>query len=159
MAYRVLRAALSGGLVALLLTGATTQVLAAGPEYMNRWIQPFAEVDETCTGELVEITGTIRHHVVFVNDGADGFHGNAIIVGNASGVSEGGTRYVASFVDQLSEYFASDEAAAVGTAPFFFHLISNDGSPNLYVTGRFHVTINANGEVVTSWSELAIDCR
>lgn len=145
-------------MIALVSVG-TISVHAAGPEYMNFWTEPFAEVDETCTGELVEITGTIRHHVVFVNDGAGGFHGNGIFVMSASGVSEGGTSYVASFTDQLSQYFAPGDAGSVGTAPFSFRLISNDGSPNLYVTGTFHITVNANGEVVTSWSDLTIVCR
>lgn len=144
---------------AVLLTVAATPVGAAGPEYKNFWVQPFSEVETTCTGDLVEITGTIRHHVVFVNDGNGGFHGNGIFVVNASGVSEDGTRYVASSVNQLSQYIAPGDGVAAVTAPFTFRLISTDGSPNLYVQDEFHLTINANGAVVVSRSDLSVVCR
>lgn len=145
--------------IAALLTTAAMPVLAAGPEYKNFWTQPFSEVETTCTGELVEITGTIRHHVVFVNDGNGGFHGNGIFVMNGSGVSEDGTRYVASFVSQVSQYIAPGDGAVAVTAPFTFRLVSTDGSPNLYVMDKFHITINSNGEVVASWNEVSVVCR
>ncbi len=157
---RSLRGGLAVGIgIAVLLTIAATPVLAAGPEYKNFWTQPFSEVETTCTGDLVEITGTIRHHVVFVNDGSGGFHGNGIFVMSGSGVSEDGTRYVASFVGQVSQYIAPGDGVVAVTAPFTFRLVSTDGSANLYVREEFHITINANGEVVGSRSDLSVVCR
>lgn len=158
MTSRFKRLAIATCLVAVLATVATP-ALGAGPEYMNFWTQPFSEVDETCSGELVEISGTLRHHVVFVVDGGGGFHGNGIFVGSATGVTESGTTYIASFTDQLSQYSAPGDGTSVGSAPFSFRLVSADGSPNLYVTGSFHITVNADGEIVASWTEFDVVCR
>lgn len=156
-ASRALRAVVGSWLI--LVSSAVAPVLAAGPEYMNFWTEPFSEEVESCSGEPVEISGTLRHHVVFVADGRGGFHGNGIFVGTASGVSESGTRYVSSFTDQLSQYFAPGDGASVGSGPLSFRLISTDGSDNLYVRGRFHVTVNAIGDVVASWADLVVVCR
>lgn len=157
MSFRAYRLAVTTSLIVLLT--ATAPALGAGPEYMNFWTTSFSEVDESCSGELVEVTGTLRHHVVFVNDGSGGFHGNGIFVGTASGTSEGGTQYVAGFTDQLSQYFAPGDGGAIGSAPFSFRLISTDGTENLSVRGTFHITLNAAGEVVVFRSELSFVCR
>lgn len=141
---------------------------AAGPTYTNFTTQPFAETQESCTGETVEISGVIRHHVVFVEDAAGGFHGNGIFTVIAKGVSSSGTRYVANFTDILSQYFApgelDEEGIPVGppltaTAPFSFRLISNDGTPNLMLRAAFHITVNANGATTAFASDFRMNCR
>lgn len=131
----------------------------AGPEYKNFTTLPFSETDVSCTGETVEVSGVIRHHVVFVNDGAGGFHGNGLFTAIAKGTSSSGTRYVANFTDHLVQYIAEGEAPAAATAPFTFRLISNDGTPNLHLRGAFHITITATGDVAVFLSDFEVDCR
>jgi hypothetical protein len=144
--------------VALLLT-LTASAFAAGPEYKNFTTLPFSETETSCTGETVEVSGVIRHHVVFVNDAAGGFHGNGIFTVIAKGTSSSGTRYVTNFTDLLIQYIAAGDAPAAATGPFSFRLISNDGTPNLYVQGAFHITVDAHGEIIVDLSDLSLDCR
>lgn len=141
---------------------------AAGPEYTNFTTQPFTETETSCTGETVEVSGTIRHHVVFVRDAAGGFHSNGIFTVIAKGVSESGTKYVVNFTALLSQHFGAGELDAEGvptgppvtaTSPFSFRLISNDGTPNLLMRASFHITVNANGVVSTLIDGFQIDCR
>jgi hypothetical protein len=101
----------------------------------------------------------IRHHVVFVNDGAGGFHGNGLFTAIATGTSSSGTRYVANFTDQLVQYIAPGEAPVAVTSPFSFRLISNDGTPNLHVSAAFHITITATGRVSVFVDGFDVDCR
>src|SRR5688500_4074570 len=150
---------LAGLLATLLATLVPAGALGAGVDYKNFTTQPFSETDVSCTGETVEISGVIRHHVVFVNDAAGGFHGNGIFVGNASGESVTGTRYVASFTDRLTQYIAAGDAPVTVTDSFSFRLISNDGTPNLYVTGFFHLTLTAAGVPVVDASNFDVICR
>jgi hypothetical protein len=131
----------------------------AGPEYKNFTTLPFAETGVSCSGETVEVSGVIRHHVVFVIDGAGGFHGNGLFTAIAKGTSSGGTRYVANFTDHLVQYIAAGEAPVAVTAPFSFRLISNDGTPNLHVRAAFHITIAATGDVTVFVSEFEVECR
>lgn len=141
---------------------------AAGPTYTNFTTQPFAETNESCSGETVEVSGVIRHHVVFVEDAAGGFHGNGIFTAIAKGVSSSGTRYVVNFTSILSQYFGAGELDEEGlplgppvtaTSPFSFRLISNDGTPNLSMRASFHITVNANGDVTAFADDFQIECR
>jgi len=137
------------GLSALLVPASaaamgTATAAAAGPEYKNFTTLPFSETNVACTGETVDVLrGDSTHHVVFVIDGAGGFHGNGLFTAIAKGTSSSGTRYVANFTDHLVQYIASAEAPVAVTAPFSFRLISNDGTPNLTAQAKFHITIAA----------------
>lgn len=145
--------------VAIAATVGSATAAAAGPEYKNFTTLPFSEANISCSGETVEVFGVIRHHVVFVNDGAGGFHGNGLFNAIAKGTSSSGTRYVASFTDHLIQYIGAGELPVAVTSPFSFRLISNDGTPNLYVRGNFHITIAATGSVTSVLDEFEIECR
>ncbi len=142
--------------IAVIGLSLSSTATAAGPTYTNFTTQPFAETNESCTGETVDVSGVIRHHVVFVEDATGGFHSNGIFTTIAKGISSSGTRYVLNFTDRLSQYFGPGELdeegvplgpPVIATDTFSFRLISNDGSPNLIMRATFHITINANGEV------------
>jgi hypothetical protein len=132
--------------------------VAAGPIYKNFTTLPFSEEDVSCSGEPVVVSGIVRHHAIFVMDAHGGFHGTSHFNGYATGVSSSGTRYVVNFTDGLRQYFAPGDVPSVGTGPFSFRLISNDGSPNLLVRGAFHITVNANGEVTVFVEDVRIEC-
>lgn len=151
------RTAVHTALVAAAMALAASPVAAAPPD-TNFTVEPFSETITSCSGESVDTVGTIRHHVVFVADATGGFHGNGIFQIIAKGTSASGTRYVANSTATLSQYFAADEIPSEGTAPFAYHLISNDGSPNLQVRDWFHITVNATGEVSVFRSGLEVVC-
>jgi len=106
-----------------------------------------------CTGEIVEITGTI--HVVNQTqaDGSVIGHFNYL---NVSGVGlTSGNTYQTNAVDhfRLSAPFPS----SINSVQSFL-LISRGSSSNLLVTVLYHITVNANGEVATSIDDLTMQC-
>jgi len=127
--------------------------------YRNPYTQPVSETEETCSGDVVELSGLLRHSVVIVEDATGGIHSSYTIRWHLTGVTEGGTRYVGAVVNNGAEYFSADEMPANGTFGDRFRLISQDGSPNLLVHAQFHITVNAAGEVTTFWNELDVVCR
>jgi hypothetical protein len=106
-----------------------------------------------CTGEEVEISGTIHFVTQTRPDGS--------VVGlfNYQGVSgvglTSGSIYHASAVDQfrLSAPFPSSITSARS-----FHLISQGSDSNLLVTVLYHITVNGNGEVTVSIDTLSTQC-
>lgn len=107
-----------------------------------------------CTGEQVEITGTI-HLVYHVQPGGDQMghfnYQNTRAVGLTSGDS-----FRVSSTDQihLRAPFPSDV-----TAVSSFHLISQGQGDNLLVHVLYHITVNAQGDVTTEIMDLTTQCR
>jgi hypothetical protein len=107
-----------------------------------------------CTGEQVELSGTIHLVSQQQSDGSVVGHFN---YQNVSGVGlTSGTTYRASTVDtvRLAAPFPSD-ITSVGS----FHLIGQGENDNLLVNALFHITVNANGEVTASIDDTSIRCR
>jgi hypothetical protein len=106
-----------------------------------------------CTGEIVEISGTIHMLNQIQADGSVMGHFNYL---NVSGVGlTSGNTYQANAVDhvRLSAPFPSSI-----TSVRSFLLISRGSSSNLLVTILYHVTVNANGEVTISIDDLNTQC-
>lgn len=142
----------------LIMLSVTASAGAAGPDYRNFTTLPFSETNVSCSGEAVDVSGVIRHHVVFVIDSTGSFHGNGIFNAVAKGTSSSGTRYVANFTDLLIQHFDSGDNPVAVTSPFSFRLISNDGTPNLHASALFHITINAQGAVTVFISNFNLSC-
>jgi hypothetical protein len=107
-----------------------------------------------CTGEQVELSGTIHLVSQTQRDGSIVGHFN---YQNVRGVGlTSGTTYRASTIDtfRLKAPFPSDI-----TSVSSFHLISQGTQDNLLVHVLFHMTVNANGEVTAFIDDLSIQCR
>lgn len=106
-----------------------------------------------CTGEEVEITGTIHLVNKTQSDGSVISHFNYQDVSGAGLTS--GTTYRASAVDQLRLVapFPSNISSVRN-----FHLISQSSGSDLLVQVLYHITVNANGEVTTSIDTLSMQC-
>ena len=106
-----------------------------------------------CTGEVVEIRGAIHLVNQTQTDGRVIGHFNYQNV-SAVGLTSG-TIYRVSSVDQtsLASPFPSDITSVQS-----FHLISLGSSSNLLVHVLFHITVNAEGEVTASISDLDMQC-
>ncbi len=127
--------------------------------YRNPFVITVSETDETCVGDTVELTGTLRHDVIIVVDAAGGLHSSYTIRAVLRGTSENGTTYIGIGVNNGAEYFSADETPANGTFGDRFRLISQDGSPNLLVHAVFHITVDPSGRITRFWNELDIVCR
>ena len=106
-----------------------------------------------CTGEVVEISGTI--HVVnqIQADGSVMGHFNYQDV-TGLGLTSGDT-YRVSAVDniRLSAPFPSSITSVQS-----FHLISRGSGGNLLVQVSYHITVNGNGQVQAFIEELSMQC-
>jgi len=106
-----------------------------------------------CTDEVVEIRGTIHLVNQTQTDGTVIGHFNYQNV-SAVGLTSGNI-YRVSSVDQssLASPFPSDITSVQS-----FHLISLGSSSNLLVHVLFHITVNAEGDVTASISDLDMQC-
>ena len=106
-----------------------------------------------CTGEDVEISGTI--HVVNITQ-ADGSVIGHFNYQNVTGLGlTSGNIYQVSAVDhvRLSAPFPSSITSVQS-----FQLISQGSAGNLLVHVLYHITVNGNGEVTVSIDELNMQC-
>src|SRR5574341_436398 len=106
----------------------------------TRYSMPFDFIRSgDCTGELVEISGTIHLVTQIQSDGSIVGHFNYQEV-TGMGLTSGSV-YRASAVDhfRLSAPFPSSITSTTG-----FHLISQGSDGNLLVTVLYHITVNGN---------------
>jgi hypothetical protein len=106
-----------------------------------------------CTGEQVELSGTIHLVSQMQSDGSVVGHFNYQGV-TGLGLTSGSV-YQASAVDhfRLSAPFPS---SIISTRSFY--LISQGSGSNLLVTILYHITVNGNGEVTASIDTLSMQC-
>ena len=107
-----------------------------------------------CTGEDVQLSGTIHLVSQTQRDGSEVGHFN---YQNVSGVGlTSATTYRVSTVDtfRLEAPFPSDIHSVRS-----FHLIGQGKEDNLLVRALFHITVDANGEVRVSIEDLSTQCR
>lgn len=152
-------AAAAASLVLISLIHATGAAAAGRLVYRNPFTIAISETEPSCSGEPIHLSGILRHEVVIVEDAAGGLHSSYAIRIHLEGTSVNGTRYIATGVNNGSEYFSIDEAPANGTFHSLFHLISADRSENLLVHATFHITVNARGAVTTFTQDVDIVCR
>lgn len=106
-----------------------------------------------CTGELVELSGTIHLVSQIQSDGSVVGHFNYQgVIG--TGLTSGNT-YIVSAVDNfhLSEPFPSSISSLRN-----FRLISQGNESNLLVTALYLITVNGNGEVTAFIDSLDMQC-
>jgi hypothetical protein len=114
----------------------------------------------TCTGETVDISGTleVREHVH--TDAAGGVHGVVqATFRQITGLSGSGTRYrlVGGATGVINTNGPS--AQAVSHQVDVFNLISQGSAPNLVFVAVFHITFDANNNITADFTNLNIECR
>jgi hypothetical protein len=115
---------------------------------------PLEAIVSNCTGEEVELSGTIHLVSQTQRDGSEVGHFNWQ---NVSGVGlTSGTTYRASTVDtfRLEAPFPSDIHSVRS-----LHLIGQGAEDNLLVKFLFHITVDANGEIRASIDDVSTQCR
>ena len=114
-----------------------------------------------CAGNPVTISGEV--HIMTHTTISDSGHFTVVshLNQNLMGTSADGTQHVMN--QQLQETItggASDDFPFTQT--FVIHSNLNNNSPNvpqLHIKALFHVTINANGEITATQSELKEECQ
>ena len=136
-------------IVSLFLPGSSAAALSATSDQLPLYFLRSAD----CTGEVVEISGTI--HVVNQTQ-ADGSVIGHFNYQNVTGLGlTSGNTYRVSAVDQvrLQAPFPSSITSVQS-----FHLISPGGESNLLVQVLYHITVNGNGEVTVAIDDLNTQC-
>jgi hypothetical protein len=113
-----------------------------------------------CNGESLLADGTARYVYKLVTDAQGGLHYVWHGTHNLRGIGEStGTVYqvISSFTEEgnLPEFSFPYEWTRVNTSP----LIAHGGVSDMVFTIREHLTINANGEMVVTFSDVAVDCK
>ena len=110
-----------------------------------------------CTDEWVNFNGTIHYNTQLVIDSAGGQHWKCHGNHNLTGVTEDGRKYQA--ISTFTQHYNTKDGSAyewtwINTSP----LISQGKETNMIFKIRNQVTVNANGEVTVSFSEIEIVC-
>ena len=113
-----------------------------------------------CTGEAVLVTfsGFISIHLVF-NDNVATAQTQIMLHGGGTGVSSGSTYILNSALSQAQNFDAAQDGTIVATLIQRLEFISEGSGPNLVAEARNHITINADGTVTVSTSEMTTACR
>src|SRR5215216_4401860 len=114
---------------------------------------PLEAIVNNCSGEDVELSGTIHLVSQTQRDGSEVGHIN---YQNVSGVGlTSGTTYRASSVDtfRLEAPFPSDIHSVRS-----LRLISPGPEDDLLVMFLFHITVNANGEITAEVEDVNFEC-
>jgi hypothetical protein len=121
-------------------------------------VSPLPPIQNPCTGELVDLDGNIHvvvHGVVNKNKISLSLHGN---FQQLSGTGATGTRYAGGGASNahVNESF---------NGAFNAHLVSSTvlttsgRDNNIFVKARFHVTVNANGDVTAEMLDVTAECK
>jgi hypothetical protein len=112
-----------------------------------------------CTGELIAFSGSI--HLLFGETASanGGFHIFFMDnVNDVKGVSDTGTIYSGVGGD-WSEVNVVPPYPFTITSTDVFGLISHGATANFKVIATFHLTVNANGSVTSTVSDLRVSCN
>jgi len=127
----------------------------AKPEYYE--ITDFWVLNQ-CNNEWVNVNGTIHYNIQLVEDSAGGQHWKWNANHNLTGVTGEGRKYQA--ISTFTQHYNTKDSAAfewtfINTSP----LISQGKEQNMIFKVRNQITINANGEITVSFSEIEIVCK
>jgi len=141
--------------MALTTIGAAT----ANAAVVSNKFYEFSEVRfNSCTGEFVDLSGKIHIHGTSTATPDGGFSFSFIEnLVDVKGVGEdSGTRYVETL--HLGNT-VSLHAGVTETHEILENLISNGSSSNYKLRVRFHITVNANGDVTVENEHVEIICN
>ena len=115
---------------------------------------------DPCTGEAVLVTfsGFIAIHVVFNDNVATG-QTEVVLHGAGTAISSGSTYILNSALSQAENFDAELDGTIVATLVQRLEFISEGSGPNLVAEARNHITINADGTVTVSTTEMTSTCR
>jgi hypothetical protein len=152
--------ALAAGLLALALEAKPTQAQAEIIERINDRDTIEGELFNECKGEFVSYEGTSHFVLHIKEDASGGFHIKAHTNIQVHGVSTSGAKYVAHEIDNSHNFFSesADNFTFTQTAQFI-RQGSETSEDDFQAKGLTHVTVNANGEVTSSFEELEIECK
>jgi|1185.fasta_scaffold173154_2 hypothetical protein len=135
-------------------SAAATQTVILNTPYQSKVFVPCANGG---AGEAVESRGII-HRVIHITENANGFH--LTLHGNPQGVT--GTGLTTGDTYQTNGVFNAHENDLIpGVTESIrdaFKLVGPGPDNNFSVITTFHLTINANGEVVVDSEDFSIEC-
>ena len=119
-------------------------------------MSPLIDEFYTCE-EVVAFEGRVHYIQNRVEDGNGGFHEKlqwSYVNVKGYGV-ESGERYVIQASDTV---VANIKAGTVISGPFQSHAIALGSASDFHIRGTYHITTNADGEIVTEVSQLKASC-
>jgi hypothetical protein len=112
---------------------------------------------DSCTGEVIDYSGTENLVSNVVANGSGGFHINVNLQQHVTGVGEtSGTQYT------LNGTFNTEfnvNGAAELTITLHEVFVAHGSQPNEAAAALLHITVNANGDVTVLVDKLTDDCR
>jgi hypothetical protein len=135
-----------------------TGIAAMATSDTTHLVTPIAIEDvHPCTGESILLEGQIRWVFHVTTDAAGGLHLATHSNAHAAGTGADGTRY--RFKDMAKSVMKlSGSAQLVEGFVLNHHVIGQGGAADFRLRERFHLTVNANGEVTATFDESESSC-
>lgn len=144
----------------VLLVAFPLGVASQASQITERFTDPIVlNIINPCTGEAVTLTGetTVTLRTTFDANGGAHFS-YTFVPSKVRGVGEDGTVYKAVGGERAHGNVTSG-GAFNDTFTSVFTMVSQGGGENFVETITFHVTVDANGNVVTEFEHYSGECR
>jgi hypothetical protein len=125
----------------------------------NTRTQTINELINYCTGEEIPLTGSIHEVISITETGTGHFH--VVVHSNWHAVGTSPTTGESLvFHDVATSIFPDIENNFFeGTDEFVSRFITKGGAPNAVLRFKYHLTINANGTITSSFEDFTIRCE
>jgi hypothetical protein len=161
----LLRSILSGLVLALCLLGTSPATAQTQPTDTECFTGDFSatpwQVFNFCNGQEITLNeGSFSLCVQVSRDRAGGFHLLIRYIAHGLGTDTAGNHYVAIWAEDGSVYVApsSSPGPSVDTTPITFNLIGQGSAPDVRCHFLFHLTIDAQGRIVSQSIDITPGC-
>ena len=126
---------------------------------VNQRTHLIAELVNACTDEVIPLTGTIHEVISVTETGTGVFH--LVIHSNWHAVGTSPTTGVSFVFNDLAVSVFPDfeNNFFEGTDEFTSKFVTKGGGPNAVLRFKYHLTLNANGTVTSSFEDFSITCK
>jgi hypothetical protein len=121
---------------------------------------PFAfQTTNTCNGELIDVSETLHFGTTTVTDSAGQHHVTETTIATGTGEGSEGNQYSLARQSHITQFRTDDFAPFVQTVVHHFRLVGQSGAPSIVLAETITFTINANGDLTASVSNITSECR
>jgi hypothetical protein len=131
----------------------------ANPDHQRFRITATFPTTNACNGEPVQVSQTLLFNTNTVTDSAGQRHVTETTIATGEGQGSLGNDYRFSRQSHTTVMNAADFAPFSQTVVHHFRLVGQGSAPSFVITQTIHFTINANGELTASVSNISSECR
>jgi hypothetical protein len=116
------------------------------------------QTTNTCNGELIDVSETLFFNTTTVTDAAGQVHVTETTIATGEGEGSLGNDYSLARQSHITQLRTDDFRPFVQTVVHHFSLVGQGSAPSMVLAETITFTINANGELTASVSNISSEC-